>query len=762
MAYPPLKPHMPMDRLTARYRHLCSALRDGVIFFGEDGCVLDANDAALAAYRYERAEFIGLPLARLCLGGNQFDAGAHLARVRTGAFSTDSLHLRSDGSTFPAHIQWSSCEDHGEVIVLALVRDMTDVQKAAERLQQSENRFRIMADGLPLMVWVHGPNGQQEFVNRTFCEFFSVTPEILAGGGWQALVHPDDATGYTGHFLECVRQRVPFHAEVRVKNGAGEWRWLESWGRPRFSPWGEFQGFVGASADVTERKEMEEALRHSEAFNRAVLDASPDCVKVVDEEGRLLFMSESGRRMLELESLEIVGGPLEMLAPEEERPKLRAGMAQARKTGTANFQLYCPTRTGVPKWWDVTVVRIGVAAGQQGSGRLLAVSRDVTDRRRATIALRESEENFRAMFEVASVGKAQADPHTRRFVRVNAALCHMVGYTEAELLSMRIDDLTHPDDLAGDAVTFQRMVTGETPTYRAEKRYCCSDGRIVWVQVDANVIRDPDGRPYRTAAVIQDITARKQVEAALISAKERAEAANAAKDHFLAQLSHELRTPLTPVLLVSGMYRRMEHLDADLREHFAMIHRNIEYEALLIDDLLDISRVQHGKMTYTMRDCDLQAIARRAAEMLASDITQKRITLRLDLRADAALLSGDSGRLNQVICNLLKNAVKFTPEEGTISLEVWRSADDLYLCITDSGRGIAAADLVRIFHAFEQVEADEFGPGTRSLGLGLAISQAIVAAHGGRIWAESPGLGKGSSFHVVLPVLPRPTPAASV
>src|SRR5690606_22054453 len=131
-------------------------------------------------------------------------------------------------------------------------------------LLESEAQFRELVDGLPLIVWVHDANGDQELVNQTFCDFFGVTPEQMKGGRWKALMHPDDADAYATEFTACVRDRRPFHATVRVKRGDGDWRWLESWGRPRFTSTGDFKGFVGTSADITDRIAAETTLRESD------------------------------------------------------------------------------------------------------------------------------------------------------------------------------------------------------------------------------------------------------------------------------------------------------------------------------------------------------------------------------------------------------------------------------------------------------------------------------------------------------------------
>jgi PAS domain S-box-containing protein len=144
---------------------------------------------------------------------------------------------------------------------VGVTTDITERQRAVQALRESEARFRAMADGLPLIVWVHGPQGEQQFVNRTFRDYFGVSDEETKGGHWQALMHPEDAQAYADEFLACVREHRPFHGETRVRNARGEWRYIESWARPRFSGSGEFMGMVGTSADITERKRFEEELR---------------------------------------------------------------------------------------------------------------------------------------------------------------------------------------------------------------------------------------------------------------------------------------------------------------------------------------------------------------------------------------------------------------------------------------------------------------------------------------------------------------------
>ena len=242
----------------------------------------------------------------------------------------------------------------------------------------------------------------------------------------------------------------------------------------------------------------------------------------------------------------------------------------------------------------------------------------------------------------------------------------------------------------------------------------------------------------------------------LALAKEEADAASLAKDAFLAALSHELRTPLTPVLLTASELEKNESLSPDVREQMSMMRRNIELEATLIDDLLDVSRIRHGKLTLNRSQVDLHEILKQTEEIVLHDFENKGVTM--SLRANAAFhhVNGDPARIEQVIWNLLKNAVKFTPENGTVAVATRNDEENRIIVeVKDSGVGIPRDLLSTIFNRFEQGNATgkhRFG----GLGLGLSISEAIVAAHEGEIRAESEGEGKGATFSFSLDTIEKP------
>jgi CheY-like chemotaxis protein len=260
----------------------------------------------------------------------------------------------------------------------------------------------------------------------------------------------------------------------------------------------------------------------------------------------------------------------------------------------------------------------------------------------------------------------------------------------------------------------------------------------------------------------------KEGEDRLRAAKEAAETANAAKDNFLAILSHELRTPLTPVLTTVALLEKDPAFAAAARADLEMIRRNVEVEARLIDDLLDVTRIARGKLELHTQLVDARALLEHALQNYCLPQARlKNVQVRFEITADQFHVVADPSRLTQVFWNLLQNAVKFTPEDGVIELRMWNSpvdpgqSDSLMVSVTDSGIGIDPEFLPRIFDAFEQGERSRtrtFG----GLGLGLAISRALVELHGGSLRAESAGLGHGARFTLSLQTAAAPAAPLAV
>jgi PAS domain S-box-containing protein len=374
-------------------------------------------------------------------------------------------------------------------------------------------------------------------------------------------------------------------------------------------------------------------------------------------------------------------------------------------------------------------------------------------------ALRYSESRFRRLAESNLIGVVFSDIFGA-VADGNDAYFHLIGFTREEALAgkVRWDLITPPEWVDADRRAMEDLLSrGVAEPF--EKEYVRKDGTRVPVLVGVALL---EGSTTETVAFVVDLTERYRTERDLVRAMQTAEAANHAKDQFLAVLSHELRTPLSPVLALAASAQNDPALSEELRSDFAMIRRNIELEAKLIDDLLDLTKIGRGKLQLHLETVDLHHTIENAVHVCSNeDMQMKRLSVSVNLAAGKHHVRGDPARLQQVFWNLLKNAVKFTLAGGKISVTSSNDASGrVRVSVADTGIGIEPQVLPRIFDAFEQGEVAttrNFG----GLGLGLAISRGLVEAHGGTIAAASSGRNRGSTFTIALDTVAAQRPAAA-
>jgi PAS domain S-box-containing protein len=324
---------------------------------------------------------------------------------------------------------------------------------------------------------------------------------------------------------------------------------------------------------------------------------------------------------------------------------------------------------------------------------------------------------------------------------------HIFGYTAAEVIG-RPNNLIIPPDRQDEEPRILALLKAEQHVDHFETTRIAKGGRHVDVAVTISPIRDAGGHMIAFSTSTRDITSHKDTQRKLYRAKESAEAASNAKDHFLSVLSHELRTPLTPVLAEISYLETQSGLPAEFLEHIGMIRRNLELEARLVDDLLDLTRIRRQKISLHFEVVDVHQILRNAIEMVQSVMDAKLIDSVISLRAKGHDVWGDPDRLQQVFMNLLSNAAKFTPGNGLITVRTSNAGSErLRIDVQDNGIGIEPEMVVRLFNAFEQTERTRrFG----GLGLGLSIAKSLIELHKGTIAAISDGPNLGAMFTVEL------------
>src|SRR5262245_7206283 len=372
-------------------------------------------------------------------------------------------------------------------------------------------------------------------------------------------------------------------------------------------------------------------------------------------------------------------------------------------------------------------------------------------------ALRESEARARrTMADQMVAGVAECDV-AGRFTLVNQRHCDIVGYIKAELLEMRMDEITHPADWPHNAELYRRLYeTGDS--FFIETRYRRKDGSDVWVNSHVSPIRNAHGKIEGSVAVVIDVTDRKRAEQEREqfleqekAARAEAQAANQSNDEFLAVVSHELRNPLNSILGYARLLRAETASVGQIKHLVGIIERNGRMQLQLIEDLLDTARIISGKLELEVQPADLIAVITSALDVVRPSAQAKDIRITPNLDPLAGQITGDPDRLQQVVWNLLSNAIKFTPEGGRVELTLKRADPHIAIVVRDNGKGIEPEFLPHIFERFKQADMSS-SRRVGGLGLGLALVKHLVESHGGTIEAESAGAGEGATFTIRLPL----------
>ena len=510
---------------------------------------------------------------------------------------------------------------------------------------------------------------------------------------------------------------------------------------------------------VQARNDAEAAITAAHALNSDVLNSMSAHIAVLDENGVITLVNRAWEEFARQNGadwpLEGVGLGTNYLQTCRQAHEAGAGDAGPIYEGLRavingeidQFSLEYPCHSPTAeRWFLLTATPF---TGER-CGAVVSHS-NITERRRAEDALRESEERFRTIANDAPMFIFMADTEAN-VTYINRAFLDFLGLRDmSEFTGAGWKTLLHPDDHEATFSAYESGIREQCP-YSVECRYReAASGEYRWILFKGRpqFIGGQFSGVMGTGVLIHD---RRIIEENLRLAKEQAESASRAKDDFLAQLSHELRTPLTPVLMTASALREDEDLADDVREQLAMIERNVALEARLIDDLLDLTRITRGKLSLRAEPCDLHALLAFAADIVRDDTREKQISLTLNLAAERSHLIGDPARLQQVFWNLLRNAVKFTPDGGRIGIH----SDDLFseeeghrirIQVSDDGIGFEPQEAARLFEPFHQAPNNQ-GAG---LGLGLAIARAVVDLHCGQIRAASAGPGRGATFTVELP-----------
>ncbi|HWH84465.1 MAG TPA: CHASE domain-containing protein [Burkholderiaceae bacterium] len=381
--------------------------------------------------------------------------------------------------------------------------------------------------------------------------------------------------------------------------------------------------------------------------------------------------------------------------------------------------------------------------------RTAALRAEVREREVAEGALRESEQRFRNILNNVPIGVIYTDLRGN-VKQTNPRFCELTGYSDAELLRMSLADYTHPEDMVQDVDLMAQLVRGEIPMYRRHKRYIARNGATVWVQATVSLLRDANAKPRSIVGVVEDITEHLKLEEAE-RAREAAEASNRAKSEFLSRMSHELRTPLNAML---GFAQLLEldprHPLSDAQRPWVGQIQQAGWHLLeMINDVLDLSRIESGNLRLQIETLDLTELLDATLAMVDADAQQRDIVISQEFDPGTTTLLGDATRVKQILTNLLSNAVKYNSDAGRIHVSSRLAGTEaVEIVVTDTGLGMTAAQLAELFQPFNRLGRERSAQ--QGTGIGLVISQRLAELMGGSLRARSVA-GQGSAFILTLP-----------
>jgi PAS domain S-box-containing protein len=637
--------------------------------------------------------------------------------------------------------------------VCAIATDITDRKRAEEALRQSERHFRQIVDTAHEAFISIDSSGRITAWNPEAEETFGwAEREALGRSLADTIIPPRYRATHNSALESFLRTGKGSLLGRRIELAA-----LHRDGREfpvemtitavRVGGTYAFNAFLH---DITERKQAEETLRRL----ADIVQSSHDAIIATTPGGEITDWNAGAAELYGYRADEIAGLSLHLLIPEE-----RAG-SDVRMLSQALSGRRLEDHETEHRRKDGSLVPVSVTVSPMRDSRRAIVGasvivRDRTERRRAEEALKEVQEAFRRAFEDAPIGMALfgVEAGNRgRLLQVNSSMCEITGYATRELVSMTLEEITHPHDYETEHPLAEQLLRGEIPNYQLEKRFQRRDGGVVWAMHNVSTVHDSSGRLLYGIAQVQDITRRKHTEdrlASVASELERRaselERSNSDLQEFAYVASHDLSEPLRMVSsYVQLLARRYgDKLDSDADEFIGFAVDGVNRMQRLIDDLLAYSRT--GTSEYRIGPVDCGELVRDTLVGMQTTIAEAGAEV---VVGDLPTVRGDEGQLRQLFQNLIGNGIKFRAEEPPrVEVSAERAAGEWLFRVADNGIGIDPRHAERIFSVFKRLHGREQYPGS---GIGLSICKRIVERHQGRIWVEQ-GEAGGSVFSFTIP-----------
>ncbi len=676
------------------------------------------------------------------------------------------LLINRDGSEEDAYFtfSYSPLRDESGVVagLFCAVTETTDEVSSRQRLEESEERFRTIADTAPTYIAMADETGSAVYFNEPWLAFTGKTMKDMEGMGWLSTLHPEDAPKFEHDFKRAFTKRIPIRKEYRFRRADGEYRWMLAIGAPRFTPDGHFSGYFGTYTDFHDLKHAQLGLEHSEERFRTLIEKSADAVQMVSAEGTILYTSESIRNVLGYSPQELLkNGVSPYLHPDDKEYFFSEFTDLVRNPGMQKtLQYRVKHKNGEWAWLETIAVN---HLETPTINALVGNFRNITKQKEAEDMLTGSEARFRALAENIPNLAWMADP-TGYIYWYNNRWFEYTGTKPVDMEGWGWQSVHDPEYLPKVVEKWKHSITSAQPFEMvfpikgADGKYRPFLTRVVPIfDKNSNVIQwvgsntdiSEQMKVKRTEKRNEEL---EEITRQLAEQRKSLISLNKMKDEFIGMASHQLRTPATAVkqyisLVMDEMFGP---LSPDQTQYLQIAYDSNERELAIINDLLKTAQMDSTEFKLNQTRYDVMELLAECIGELAPMFGMRRQTVVFARPTRPIEVRVDVTEMKLVFVNLLENASKYSYPGGTVTVSYKVLKNRLEIGFVDTGVGIAPDDQARVFEKFTRVD-NELSDTVTGTGLGLYWVRQLVNLHGGTVELRST-LGKGSRFTVKLPL----------
>ncbi|WP_026933110.1 PAS domain S-box protein [Christiangramia echinicola] len=620
--------------------------------------------------------------------------------------------------------------------------DITEKVEVKRKLEESENELRYLIDTVPAIIWITGPDGQNQYLNKNWYIFTGQTVESSKDFGWLDAIHPDDRPKVEQNFMNANLERKDFHDSFRLKNKQGEYRWVLDSGSPKYNSEGQYEGMIGTVVDVNEEKVKEQLLKDKEHRIRSIIEEANVATALYTGKEMKIEMANAAMINLWGKDRSVIGTTLHEALPELEGQPFHDLLQEVYTTGKTYWGKEDPVDLVIDNKLRSGYFNFTYKALRDEKGEvygILNMAIDVSEMVRSKEMLRDSESKFRQMADLMPEKVSNVDANGK-VIYFNQGWLDYTGLSKLEFEQKGINNFIHPAEKDEFEKTWRySLQTGND--FEMEVRYLNKKGKYKWHLNRAEAIFDDNGKIQIWICTATEIQKIKEEEKR--------------KEDFLKLVSHELKTPVTSIkgyvqLLLSLLKKKddMPLSSIPFEKSLERIDQQVVRLTRLISEMLDLSRIEKNKLVLQKEKFSINDLVAETIQDINYTNTEYNIEITEEFHCD---ILADRDRIGQVLINLVTNAIKYSPVNQDIEVVVSKSGKNkVAVSVKDSGIGIDKQNLKKIFKRFYRIDfknEDTYS----GFGIGLYLANEIMKRHNGKIAVESTK-GEGSKFTFTLDV----------